>query len=427
MKKAILSLLFCAASTFFLQAQNDYLVTTDAPNRSVQSAEEQFIYDNFPNRMLCDWTPGMKFMFLPEARDMYAPIFHSYETERDANTGSLKGKIFEFIGAEEKASELYITTTYSARFVFECNSVKYYYEIKGQPLSEVCVKNPRVSINGLVYLGDVDIARQVLIGRSFYTKTSTVRVDDPNSYAGSKDAKLPENTRVTITKVGVGTKAYPVKLVFEDANGRSYFMELALSRTNSGMDIVDFQADKKDRYFANALSFNDRNVNTLEAIKSKYVNMPVYPKQNISVTGNFNIDNEDNSPRVHLLRYTSLVIRDINVELPGTLATLTLSDVHGHTYNVETDLKYNVVIKNENFFEDMFAFGDIRKKYPYVTEEDWQLIAMGEVKAGMTTDECRLALGNPVQVEMKKDTRFESWIYPRKVLEFESGRLLRHK
>lgn len=48
------------------------------------------------------------------------------------------------------------------------------------------------------------------------------------------------------------------------------------------------------------------------------------------------------------------------------------------------------------------------------TEEDWKLIAQGKVKVGMTAEECPLALGNPIQVEYKQDTRFESWLYARK-------------
>ncbi len=427
MKRRILLFLLCIAALSATMAQNDYIVkTTPIESNSVVSAEEQFVHDNFPMQMMCNWMPGLKFMFLPEARDMYIPLFNSYATKKDVSSGSLKGKIFEFVGTEEKTADIHVGTSYTTWFIFNCDSTKYYYEVKGMPLDEICVKNPRASIPGLVYLGDVDMARELLIGRTFYTKAATARVDDANSYSGWREVNLPENTRVTVTNVGVGTKMAPAKILFEDANGKSYFLEVALSRTNSGMDIVDFQADRKMKYFANAFSFNDRNVNTIESIKKRYVNMPVYPRQTIPVMGSFGGEGTSGSS-VHLLRYTSLRIKDLKTSPPATLVTLLLEDVNGHTYSVEADLRYDVVIKNENFIDDLFAFGDIRKRYPYITEEDWKMIAMGEVKAGMTTDECRLALGNPTQVEIKKDSRFEAWIYPRRVLEFESGRLLRSK
>ncbi len=426
MRRITLSCLLCLLGLVQLMAQNDYIVkTTPMTENSVITNEEQFVYDNFPMRMLCNWTPGMKFMYLPEPKEMYTPILRSCATNKDVDSGKLKNQILEFVGTEESSVDLRIGTNYTTRFIFECDSTLYYYEVKGMRLDEICLKNPRASINGMVYLGDVDIARELLIGRSFYTKGQTARVDDPNSYSGWREVNLPVNSRVTVTNVGVGSKMTPVKIIFETSNGRSYFLELALSRTNSGMNIEDFQADRKLKYFANAFSFNDSNVNTLESIRKKYVGMPVYPKQTIPVMGNFR--NEESTGSVHLLRYTSLRIKDIQVTPPNTLAVLTLEDVNGHTYKVEVDLKYDVVIKNENYFDDLFAFGDIRKKFSYVNEEDWHMIAMGEVKAGMTTDECRLALGNPAQVEIKKDSRFEAWIYPRRVLEFESGRLLRSK
>ncbi len=427
MKRIFLSSLLYMLAILPTLAQNDYIVkTTPMETNSVISSEEQFIYDNFPMRMLCNWVPGMRFMFMPESKDVLVPIFSLYATNKDVDSGKLKARIFEFVGTEEKTTELHIGTSYSTRFIFECDSTKYYYEIKGARLEEICVKNPRASINGLVYLDDVDTARQLLIGKTFYTRASTARVDDPNSYTGWREVNLPENTRVTITNVGVGTKLAPAKIIFETSEGKSYYVEVALSRTNSGMDIGEFQADKKMKYFANAFSINDRDVNTVESIRKKYINMPVYPKQTLPVIGSF-LGEGSEGASVHLLRYTSLRIKDIQVTPPSTLAIIQLEDANGHTYKVEADLKYNVVIKNENFFDDLFAFGDIRKKYPYVTEDEWRMIAMGEVKAGMTTDECRLALGNPAQVEIKKDSRFEAWIYPRKVLEFESGRLLRSK
>lgn len=97
------------------------------------------------------------------------------------------------------------------------------------------------------------------------------------------------------------------------------------------------------------------------------------------------------------------------------------------TYQIEVDLKYDFVIKNENFIEDIFAFGDIQQKYPKMSAERWKMIAQGEVQPGMSADECRLALGEPIQIEFRKDTRSETWFYNGKILEFESSILLRFK
>ena len=90
-------------------------------------------------------------------------------------------------------------------------------------------------------------------------------------------------------------------------------------------------------------------------------------------------------------------------------------------------LKYDVIVRNENYIEDLFGFEDIQKKYPGITEKRWQIISRGDLEAGMSTDECRLSVGDPVEIELKKDNRFETWFYNGKTLEFENGTLRRYK
>ena len=427
MKATLFLLLICLSAGNITLAQDNYIVKTSPQNKTNISEEEQFIENHFPLQPLCKWTSGMKFMFIPDAKDQFIPILCTYEDGKDIDNSKFKYKIFEFLGTEETTKEIHSGTNYNTRFLFSSEGQKFYHEVKNQRLDEICQRNPRASINGFVYLKDVDTAREQLIGKIVYTRATTARVDDSNSYNGYKEVPLPQNIKVTITNVGVGSKAYPVKIIFEDAQGNVYYMEEALSRTNSGMDIADFQADKKMRYFPNAFSFTDKNVNSLESLKSKYIDMAVYPKKTIAAKGKLDIEKGSESTRVHLLRYTPLKIRDIVIESPSTAATLTLMDTNGNAYEVEVDLKYDFVIKNDNFIEDLFAFGDIQKKYPHITPENWLLIAQGEVKIGMDTDECRLSLGTPIQIEFRKDSRFETWFYNGKVLEFESSRLLRFK
>jgi len=57
------------------------------------SREQQFINENFPHYRLCDWTPGMKFMCLPERKDILLPVFKSVDTDREVSMGPLKRKI----------------------------------------------------------------------------------------------------------------------------------------------------------------------------------------------------------------------------------------------------------------------------------------------------------------------------------------------
>ena len=83
--------------------------------------------------------------------------------------------------------------------------------------------------------------------------------------------------------------------------------------------------------------------------------------------------------------------------------------------------------KIDNYIEDFFGFEDIHKKYPGITESRWQIISRGDLEAGMSTVECRLSIGDPIEIELKKDSRFETWFYNGKTLEFENGTLQRYK
>ena len=131
--------------------------------------------------------------------------------------------------------------------------------------------------------------------------------------------------------------------------------------------------------------------------------------------------------RVHLPSYTVLKIKEITTSSPGSLAILQLEDQQGALYITEVDLKYDVIVKNENYIEDLFGFGDMKQKYPAITEERLKIIARGELEEGMSADECRLSIGNPVDIQLKKDSRFETWFYNGRTLEFENGTLQRFK
>ena len=83
--------------------------------------------------------------------------------------------------------------------------------------------------------------------------------------------------------------------------------------------------------------------------------------------------------------------------------------------------------KTRIILKTFFGFGDIHQKYPAITDKRWAIIAQGDLEEGMNTDECRLSIGDPVEIQLKKDSRFETWFYNGKTLEFENGTLQRYK
>lgn len=171
MRIIVLSLILFCCGTCPITAQSDYIVTTPSTQEIPVGEEEQFIKNNFPLQPLCKWTPGMKFMFVPSTRNMFLPTLSSYDTDKGIDNSLLKHKILTFTGTEEKAQNISTGTNYSTRFVFECEGEKYYYDIKNMRLDEICEKAPRAGINGLVYLKDVDTAKELLIGKTVYIQS----------------------------------------------------------------------------------------------------------------------------------------------------------------------------------------------------------------------------------------------------------------
>ena len=138
------------------------------------------------------------------------------------DTGDLKHKIFEYLGSE-------ITERGFVHFNFECEGQQYYHELKNTTLEQYCLK-PKAGIPTLAYLGDVDIAKELLERQTLYMRTNKVRIDDPNSTSGYKEVPIGMNEEVTVTAVRVGSRAYPVKIVFQDKKGNTYYQPVAISK-----------------------------------------------------------------------------------------------------------------------------------------------------------------------------------------------------
>ena len=81
-------------------------------------------------------------------------------------------------------------------------------------------------------------------------------------------------------------------------------------------------------------------------------------------------------------------------------------------------------------FPTLFSISDIRKKYPAISDEVWELICQGQIKTGMTKEECKLSLGNPSEVNSGHDysQTLDMWHYSDgTALWFEDGLLTRFR
>lgn len=94
-------------------------------------------------------------------------------------------------------------------------------------------------------------------------------------------------------------------------------------------------------------------------------------------------------------------------------------------FNVYMNLKYSGV--ESRTFGTLFSLTDPKLKYPNILPEVWKLIQEGKVRNGMTKEECRLSLGNPIEVTAGHNwsSTLDYWQYANGMfLRFEDGLLL---
>lgn len=81
-------------------------------------------------------------------------------------------------------------------------------------------------------------------------------------------------------------------------------------------------------------------------------------------------------------------------------------------------------------FDNLFSFTDPRDKYPSISDATWQNIVNGRVELYMTREECRLALGQPADIDKAGTYNgvVERWTYGDGIyLIFEDGVLTRFR
>lgn len=137
-------------------------------------------------------------------------------------------------------------------------------------------------------------------------------------------------------------------------------------------------------------------------------------------------EDKQTESRVHLPRYTVLQIKDIRLSPPGSLAILSLEDNDGAIYELETDLKYDVIVRNENYIED---FSDSKI---YIKISGYHRKSLADYLPGRSGDGHEYSGMSFIhwrsdRNRAEKDNRFETWFYNGKTLEFENGTLQRYK
>ena len=403
-----MALVFLAVSA----QENPYIVKTRGAKKSAmtqmadelaeaqQEAEDakDFIGQNFRFYSLCDWKEGMKFMVMPEKYDLVVKTFTDAATGKEVSSMPLKYKIMVYKGHHESSDG-------HSRIDFECqdNGKKYYYEIPSGSFEDYCYQ--KTGVPTLAYLGDVDIAREKLMGRTLYTKTQYYRIDTEYDGEGYQDVLVDKDMEVTVTAVGVGSRNYPVKIIVEDKDGNEFFQNVAISKTNSGMRDDEFIMDQAKYLFGNSFEL----VDDIMAINS--YNYRVYIGKIIHTKYPTKMLNEVSKKMQAIPRLAEYQIEAINPHKADEKATIKLKNTTLGTYfYTDVILDQQNADNQEDYFGYVFAPGPGKKVQ--TTEGSRAMIRAGHVGIGFSEDEVQMAAGEPDRIIHGENGTY-TWEYNR--------------
>ena len=421
MKRAILTMGLAMLMMTVSAQVNTYIVKTrtaqqkavaaqqeasnEADSQADENAPTDFISQNFKFYSLCDWQEGMKFMVMPEKYDLIVRTFSDAATGKEVSSMSLRHKIMIYKGHT-------VSSDGHSRMNFLCQDENkmYYFEIPNGSFDDYCYS--KFGVPTLAYLGDVDIAREKLMGKKLYTKGRIYRVDTEYDGDGYREVKMPKDLSVTVTQVGVGSRSFPVKIIVEDENGNEFYQTFALSKTNSGMRDDEFIMDSLKHTFYASFELQDA-IMTVNRDFATYIGKIIHTVQSSKMmTKGDGKDRTVTVPKMTTFRVDQAQRR------PGTpYVTLSLTEMESRRpyytdvlFTHPDDLAERDV-KLEDYFGYIFAMGEGAERQ--TSQEARAAIRQGRVIIGMTGDEVTLAMGEePNEIRGAANGK-QDWVYYR--------------
>lgn len=262
--KKIALLLILLSIILIVHAQNTYEVhqSISKIDSIPISKEKQFVEQNFPYIPMNKWKEGMRFIVpFNEKYDKNNDIhgLNNYTKSNRLNLNyilkdELKWKILTLIGLEyrRKDKQLYL--------IFDCEGKKY---MLCTYKSEEDFKNGEDGfIDGLVYVDEIDKAKEQLLGKKLYIMDKSW-YDENRTKPGYKEAeKSKKYYPVTIINIGVAnlTTTTPIRIIFKTELGNEFYRDVKFSRTNNlySGTVETYQMDAAQRNnFENVFSFDD--------------------------------------------------------------------------------------------------------------------------------------------------------------------------
>ena len=413
MKRWILLVAVSFVMSTMVAQDNPYIVKTKGVKKEVtqvsgQDADEtepsDFMGKNFRYYSMCDWKVGMRFMVVPEKYDLLVTTFRDAVTKKEVSNGSLRHHIMVYQG-----HEMLPNGRVHINFMCEDDGKSYYFVQPYGTFEDYCYSKGGVPT--LAYLGDVEMARKLLLNQPLLTRTQHFRVDTEYYGDGYREVVVDKNMLVNVVAIGVGTRAYPVKIIVEDENGNQFYQNVAMSKTNSGLR-EEYASDEADVYsFAGSFEFLGANMTVSSNIR-EYLNKTVHTKYSTSMSSKGSGKVRD----VKVPRFTGFIIDEITPVRNSKYYTLTMRETDSRrvyykdvVFN-EDDIAGGASGARDDFFGYLFGMGEGEARN--TSKETRAAIREGRVINGMSKEEVEMAMGEAFKKTYDADGG-EMWMYTR--------------
>jgi hypothetical protein len=329
---------------------------------------------------------------------MVMKTFTDAETDKGVSSMKLRHKIMIYKGHETD-----IDGRDHINFLCQDDNRMYYYEIPSGSFDDYCFG--KLGVPTLAYLGDVDIAREKLIGKDVYTKTREYRIDTEVDGDGYKDVLVDKDMQVTVKAVGVGTRNFPVKIIVEDKEGNEFYQNVAISKTNSGMRDDEFVMDKAKNLFANSFELVEDVMNINSYNYRQFLGKVIHTKFPAKMLNEF-------SRKIQAIpRLTEYQIEAVTPHKNDDKFTLKLKNTTvGSYFYIDMLLDEHLAEDQTEYFGYLFALGPGKKVE--TSEGSRAMIRAGHVGIGFSEDETMMAAGEPDKVVLGDNGRY-TWVFQR--------------
>lgn len=248
----LISIVICQ----FLYGQNIYNVNPKKNEKETDNTIKSGFMSNFPYYKMIDWKPGMRFMSSPDIENSIVWLFGLYPEKIDNVKKDLKWKIFIYEGLKEVDVSCPKGNCKRTYLIFNNDGDIYTHKYIGDTI-ELRKDTVFDDINQLIYLDDVDKAKDLLLNKQLYIKTNQwlyINEKGNEQYSFDNQKYIP----VIIKNIGVGNQDGPVKMIFSPLNNdKEYCLNVRFSGINNdvgvfGIDFeVAFQFDNPKNEFPN--------------------------------------------------------------------------------------------------------------------------------------------------------------------------------